>query len=329
MKALQYSKLKLAFGILIPVLVMVVTLTMLGVSFAWFSNSPDVYVESINLSVAEPYQIVFNPQNGGDNLKYRGQTALASDGKGETVLITAKEGDGGNAEDRAFCFAKLISLDTKGSTVDFELYIDNAEIFATMLDGDGNEQIIKPPTNSYTDQPDNLPYAFTWFFKAHEGDATQMATNKNPNNRNEMMYYNPAYNPAKIEEWYTPYGLLTFDANGKVLTVNGEGYNEGDEIVKQNIVGFSTNSAQLYDLYIVFAPEKLFWQQFFTGLESKTAQETYAYATDESGENLILKHIGVRNNQMYYSGFSYLGSSFEFSVTIDVVSLHDEENPQP
>lgn len=313
MKALQYSKLKLAFGILIPVLVMVVTLTMLGVSFAWFSNSPDVYVESINLSIAEPYQIVFNAGENSANHNYRGQTAIYTDGR----LITSN-GDwtDGIKQDRAFCFAKLISLDTKGSTVDFELYIDNARIYSSVNNSDGTTQDIDK--NNYNDRQQEIQYVFTWFFKAHTGDKTTLPTNKA--NDKDMIEYAPAAN----EEWYTPYGLLKFGENGKVAQVNGNNYTAGESIERANILNFTTDGEALFDIFIVFAPEQLFWQQFFDGLDGKTAQTTY---TDDEMSKMFGSY--VQKKQMYYSGYEYLGSKFAFSATINVTNLHGDEEQQP
>lgn len=325
-KTSQNSRIKLALGITVPVLVMIVTLIMVGMSFAWFSDATEVYIESITLSTKEAYSISFDTLEG-DNLNYKGQTAIAPDGRLVTSFWAAENGK--SKEDKPFCFVKSIKLDTLAKSVDINVTLDSADIYSVVRDSDGNpvldasgneQRTIK---NTYDSQKENLPYAFTWFFKAHTGDESVFAKNyiSSGDNMTEMI----DYSPANGEIWFTPYGQLTFGDNGKVKSVNGEDIGSLDGIEKKDIVSFNTGDAPIvYDFYIVFAPEELFYKQFFAGLDTQTVQTVYAEYADENGDNPVLKHIfGTRFNQMYYSGYDYLGSRFAFSALINVTKLND------
>ena len=76
----------------------------------------------------------------------------------------------------------------------------------------------------------------------------------------------------------------------------------------------------------MFAPEKLFWMQYFAADNEKDLNGNYIkgkytiadlYGDDKS------KVLGSFTNQMYYSGMEYFGSTFEFSAVIDVVKLNE------
>jgi len=92
----------------------------------------------------------------------------------------------------------------------------------------------------------------------------------------------------------------------------------------RNITNFSTyntvgdSTSQLFDFYVVFAPEKMFWMQFFSEDKDKyTASEIYTQAeTKKIFENL--------NNQIFYSSMDYSGSTFEFSAVIHISTVHEE-----
>lgn len=322
----QNSRIKLVIGIIVPVLVMVITGMMLGMSFAWFGDEKEVYIESISLSTKDAYSVVFDTLEG-DNLNYKGQTAIAPDGRLVTTFWASANGK--SKEDKPFCFVKSIRLDTLSRSIDINVTLDSADIYSVVrdadgnpiLDADGNEQ--RTIKNSYDSQKDNLPFAFTWFFKAHEGDESVFAKNyiENGENNYEMI----DFSPADGEIWFTPYGQLTFGENSKVKSVNGEDIGVLQDIEKRDIVDFSTGDTQIvYDFYIVFAPEELFYKQFFAGLEEQTVQTVYADYEEENGDNPVLKHIfGTRYNQMYYSGYDYLGSRFAFSALINVTKLNE------
>ncbi len=316
------AKIKLALGIAIPVLVMIVTVSMLGVSFAWFSNENEVYIESISITTEAAYSVAFDTKSAGDNLLYRGQTAMENGGKIIYNPSSARK------DDRPFCFASLINLNTHGQEAEIAISFDYANIFEELGSGDSKtKQSINLYSSTDGNSIDLIPYVFTWFFKAHTAGENVMATNKlNPSaapDDQEMMYYTPQAN----EIWYTPYGALTFDANGKVSAINGT----ATTAMPSDTQGFTlqtTDEGVLYDFYIVFAPEALFWAQFFTGMENATAQSVYV---DENGDidHDIINHIAGNSigstsgvcNSVYYSGYRYLGTQFEFTAVIDVLKL--------
>ena len=67
---------------------------------------------------------------------------------------------------------------------------------------------------------------------------------------------------------------------------------------------------------MVFAPEKLFWMQYFTNdCDKYTVSALY-------GEN-VNKATGGRIDQMYYASMGYSGCTFEFSAIINVIKLNE------
>ena len=133
--------------------------------------------------------------------------------------------------------------------------------------------------------------------------------------------------PHNNEVWYTPYGKLTFGENNLVALVNDDGSIDATsirDVEKRVIDNFGTNgvgnaTSQLFDFYIVFAPEKLFWMQFFSADRDKyTANDIYTTKDD------IKKIFESLSNQMYYSHMDYSGSTFEFSAVLNVTNVHEE-----
>lgn len=74
----------------------------------------------------------------------------------------------------------------------------------------------------------------------------------------------------------------------------------------------------MYDFCIVFAPEKLFWMQYFKADVDKYKAENI-YSSDE-----LIKIFGNLSNQMFYSSRDYSGSTFEFSAVINVTGMREE-----
>ena len=140
--------------------------------------------------------------------------------------------------------------------------------------------------------------------------------------------------PQKNEVWYTPYGKLTFGDDNLVALVNDDNSIDATsirDVEKRVIDNFGTNgvgnsTSQLFDFYIVFAPEKLFWMQFFSADRDKyTANDIYT--TTVNGETIkddAKKIFESLSNQMYYSHMDYSGSTFEFSAVLNVTNVHEE-----
>ncbi len=336
-KASQKNRtVKAVFGIAIPILIMVVTLVMVSASFAWFSNDREVRVTKIDFSTAQTHQIVFDLKDSElwDNIKYVGQTAFCFDGDNTGKLMTEEvAGDNSvNQSNIAYYFINTIALDTEGNTFDIEMYFDTAKISKMKVDAqgmpikdeNGNNIIISPPKKTYGFEDDadkntapDIPYAFTWFFKKHSG-LTAMNYTASADGTNKTMAY---LSPTTDEVWYTPYGKLTFGSDGFVKKLNDAEIAENYSI--KDVDGFEIESfsadGELYDFYIVFAPQKMFWMQFFSAdKDVYTAQNVYSSA------ELAKMFNPNYPNQMYYSSMDYASTVFEFSAQIAINGISEE-----
>lgn len=325
MDASRKSILKLVFGIAIPILIMIVTMVMVGMSFAWFTDADKVTIESITMSTAEAYRISFAIQNGlCNNIEYMGQTALTKDGY---LMSKAKAGENTLLQnDRAYYFVNAVSLDTLGKKVDFRMSFDGAKIYQVQKDANGKP--IVTPKKTYGEAEGNssiaeIPYAFTWFFTPRGS-----RTSGNHTVDTDKKVHVEHLDPKDSDVWYTPYGKLEFE-DGKVAKVNGSEIGseysikevDGTDIVEFQTQGASlgtgsTDTSQLFDFYVVFAPEKLFWMQYF----AKDCDTTKV--SDLYGEN-VNKATGGRIDQMYYASMGYSGCTFEFSAIINVIKLNE------
>ncbi len=317
-------KIKLILGITIPVLVMIVTICMVGMSFAWFSMSNEVYVESISIVTEAAYTIEFGVDGTNDNVAYRGQYAISKSG---STLSLADD------EDAPFYFIKTVQLSSQGIEIDYSVSIDS--LFIRTVDDnntdDATDDIVQV-RNTYNlddarlntilgSNPDNptyqdlrqdsdkrvkedIPFVFTWFFRQStaQGDNTTYPDNYNDDDKT-MLDIAPANNG---EVWYTPYGKIEWTSATEYSV------SSLDDTYKKAILGNADGSALNYDFFIIFAPEALFWKQYF--------DITVSY-TDEQ-----LSHIlGNQLNQIYYSSFDYQGAIFDFSVMFDVTKLYEED----
>lgn len=340
---------KIIMSIMIPLLIVVTTVVMVGASFAWFSNADKVTITEITMSTAESYKINFELQTNNqlwDNMEYVGQTAFCDSGVNEGKLMT-KAIAGENTVDisnRPYYFINTVALDTTGNTFDMNMAFDTAKIvtykyelvvneqgektWQKAVDKDGKPIVLKEKTYSAT-EAENIKYAFTWFFKKHVNEQGIASTNHIIGD--DKIDRLKQLDPTKDDVWYTPYGKLEFaetnetvnGANVKnvyVSKVNGTTIDETYSIKdreKSDITDFNTN--ELYDFCIVFAPEKLFWMQYFKAdVDKYKAAEIY----NENGE--LQKIFGNLSNQMFYSSRDYSGSTFEFSAVINVTGMREE-----
>lgn len=308
-KLAKSPRLKLALAIAVPVLVMVVTIAMIGASFAWFTDSPDVYIETISFSTAEAFSLNFTLSEGSENIMYRGQTAITPDG----YLITRKwaESNAKTRDDKPYCFVKRVSISSNGKSADINLALDGADIYRETTTEGGTTT--STSLNSYATQLENIPYAFTWFFcEAVEGSTPKNYTGTNADSGTMI-----DYEPKSSDVWYTPYGMLEFDDNSVVTKINGD--TTDLSMTKRDILDFNTGAgAKNYDFYIVFAPEEIFFREFFKDLGGKTVDEVYASNTD------AVSHMyGSARKGMYYSGYEYMQSTFAFSALLNVVRFDE------
>ena len=346
MQASKSKNFKIVMSIMIPLLIIVTTVVMVGASFAWFTNADKVTVTEITMSTADSYRIDFTrqPLSGDgkllfDNMQYVGQTAFCASGTNAGKLMT-KAVANGNAiytSDRAYYFINTVALDTQGNTFDMSMAFDGVKIVKYKRNADGtiakdeNEENIVEKTNkiyaatgSNVSPVSDIPFAFTWFFKAH-GE-----TDQDDETQGQRLLQ---LEPQKNEVWYTPYGKLTFGDDNLVALVNDDNSIDATSIMdveKRVIDNFGTNgvgnaTSQLFDFYIVFAPEKLFWMQFFSADRDKyTANDIYKTTVNGEIKDDTKKIFESLSNQMYYSHMDYSGSTFEFSAVLNVTNVHEE-----
>ena len=359
MQASKSKNFKIVMSVMIPLLIIVTTVVMVGASFAWFTNADKVTVTEITMSTADSYRIDFTRQplsEGGtllfDNMQYVGQTAFCASGTNAGKLMT-KAVANGNAiytSDRAYYFINTVALDTQGNTFDMSMAFDGVKIVKYKRNADGtiakdeNEENIVEKTNkiyaatgSNVSPVSDIPFAFTWFFKAHgDTDEDGVVRNYETYNIDDEVQGQRLLQlePQKNEVWYTPYGKLTFGDDNLVALVNDDNSIDATsirDVEKRVIDNFGTNgvgnaTSQLFDFYIVFAPEKLFWMQFFSADRDKyTANDIYT--TTVNGETIkddTQKIFESLSNQIYYSHMDYSGSTFEFSAVLNVTNVHEE-----
>lgn len=222
-------------------------------------------------------------------------------------------------------------------------------------DGKPVKDLVEPPEVKKTygigenpTPPSEIPYAFTWFFKPHSGTISKNYT-ETQNTEGKIIQKLKQPDPQDGEVWYTPYGKLEFAETSE--TVNGENVKNvyvskvnGKDIdadkysitaadAKKDITKFKTadqinsnETSQMFDFYIVFAPEKLFWMQYFKAdVDKYTAAQAYGTNNEGAGSADALKKIfGNLKNQMFYSSRDYSGSTFEFSAVINVTGMTEE-----
>lgn len=267
---------------------------------------------------------------------------------------------------RPYYFINTVALDTTGNTFDMNMAFDTAKIvkYKYQKNPDGTikigeegkpvKDLVEPPEVKKTygigenpTPPSEIPYAFTWFFKPHSGTKSQNYTSTQ-NSDGKVIQKLKQPDPQDGEVWYTPYGKLEFAETSE--TVNGENVknvyvskvNEQDidntytitaADAKKDITKFKTadqinnnETSQMFDFYIVFAPEKLFWMQYFKAdVDKYTAAQAYGTNNEGAGSADALKKIfGNLSNQMFYSSRDYSGSTFEFSAVINVTGMTEE-----
>lgn len=359
MQASKSKNFKIVMSFMIPLLIIVTTVVMVGASFAWFTNADKVTVAEITMSTADSYRIDFTRQplstDGKllfDNMQYVGQTAFCASGANAGKLMTEAiaAGNAVDTSDRAYYFINTVALDTQGKTFDMSMAFDGVKIVKYKRNADGSivenketgenevEKINKiyAATGSNVSPVSDIPFAFTWFFKAHDETADGVVRNYQTYDIDEETQGQRLLQlkPQKNEVWYTPYGKLTFGDDNLVARVNDDDSIDSasiKDVDKRIINDFGTNgignaTSQLFDFYIVFAPEKLFWMQFFSADRDKyTATDIYTTTVDGETTNDDTKKIFEElSNQMYYSHMDYSGSTFEFSAVLNVTNVHEE-----
>ncbi len=313
-------------GLAIPILVIFITVIMVSVSFAWFSQDNTSTVQSITLNVQKSFMLSFTSAMDSTtrNIKYKGQTAIDSNGRLRTEYNGQTYGGFGSSASRLqqymldspYYFITTIVLDTEDADIDMSMALDTAKI----------ESKSGGVLNSYDSgaggfAASDIPYAFTWYFKPHNAQNPDVNfIGDSVTDENSVMNYRL---PSDGEVWYTPYGKLTFDENHLIKNVGEEEVDASYSILGggyKDILLHAENTG--FDFYIVFAPEKLFWAQFCVADRDKTVTDLY------SAEELKKIFGEASNNQMYFSNMAYFGATFEFGATIKVSEIYKNEDSQ-
>lgn len=335
-KTRKIAKTKLIMGIIIPIIIMIGTLIMVSVSFAWFSTTAPTEVNTIDLTTTEMFVLDFTVGNTPSS-SYNGQNALNIDGYlvSQYRNLTLEKPEA-YMRDAPFMFVTTIGLSTQGIEVDMSVNFNFARI--TQVDGDFVDSVWVPSGDPYDMDIygaastntgvhageaheftiDKIPYAFTWFF-VEQGQTLDTAT-----------------------DVYTPYGTMrlgyqTVGVNNYryATKLNGENVTDStsiDGVTPAGLSHFSSNTIETededknkkFDFYIVFAPEELFWMQFFPADRDKafttvyTTQELTRYITYGTQENV--------GNKMYYAKTSYTGATFHFRAEINVSTIYWPED---
>lgn len=276
---------KRILGILVPVLILVTTVVMVGVSFAWYASVSTTRVAVLKLTTQPVFELQFTKNIVADN-KYNGQTSFDGDGH----LITHKwatsevgknfeAGSGaydGYMQDAPYSRITEIKLDTDGKSVDMEIHFDALTI---KYDNAGDISILKQ-LNEFDENDNEISYGFTWYLKK-QGTNTV----------------------------YCPYGKFQEGAEFPFDNLGG----------KALIEDFEASEDEVFEFCIVFAPEKLFWMQYCQNDWTKTTNEVY---TAEELQ-LIADYEHNYFDKPYYSTPVYTGADFDLSANVFVVNIND------
>ncbi len=310
----KFSK-KLALTVAIPAVVMIVIIAVLGVSFAWFSDSVTAQIATINMSVADIFVMefvisedtqVYDPDNNLSYI-YEGQTAFDSSGLLITDTHATEKGLVGAQRvsymnDRAFIAPFNLRLDTDGWTVAFTAKISNVSITNTTVGEDGEVThkvapiTIPTPTTDADSQDavtlteEDVKLGFTWYIK------------------------------DSFNRLYTPYGTMNNIVPTTSATVTPALNVNNWEVPILNsgfVAAFDGGEDEYnYSFNIVFAPEILYWQQYgSTDVYNQTAQDIYGDSSVDGGFKST-KWNAINK----YSSQVYSGSTYRFTVVLTVDS---------
>ncbi len=310
----KFKRTKPVFGIAVSVIALAIAIVMVGASFAWTSPVATASVQGVDFSTQKACALEFGVGgSGNDNLPYMGQKALDKYG-----YLTDPSDPATTNIDAPYYFVSEIEIDTKGREVSLNLQLDSVkisnggiwlDIYADSIPSDDslpsypNGAVDKNLTNFHLNSDVDL--AFTWFFKQKSGDVAGSNRATNLGNTEEMR----SLMPEGGEIWFTPFGTMKFDADAKLEALNGK--TEGtlpDEV--QDIKGFAASDDK-FDLYIVFAPQRIFWSIFFEQDRISAASCTAEEQKEMLGNFYDEKEPTYR---MYYSEERYASSKFYFNA---------------
>ena len=318
---IKRKTIKLITGIIIPIFIMVASIVMVGVSYAWFNTTISNDISTITLSTEEAFTLTFNFGDDPDEDKYEGQLAyvtkntvthLVTDEYAIEVLEYSNPSTiyDGYMLDSPYKVGTNVLLDTQSKIVDFEVYINSINIYMEETEN-GITTTTPLMTLSSTDSVNLIPYGFTWYILDSSNN--------------------------KI---YTPYGTST---EGNDLSVTGNAVSEKwfSTPSLQSITNFTSTSESAMTIYIVFCPEKLYWMQYSLGKTYNATADWIAGLEDiypTVNERNRIYHLDTYGNTS--NGYSptsnpdvsgvtywdpkYVGAKFEFNFTVNVLNVHRE-----
>ena len=317
---IKKKTIKLITGIIIPIFIMMASIVMVGVSYAWFSTYSETKVSTITMSVEEAFTLTFNFGNDPEEM-YEGQLAYVTKNT-VTHLVTdeyATEILGytnpstiydGYMLDAPYKVGANVILDTQGKRVDFEVYINSINIY--MEDTENGVTTTTPlMTLNSTDSINLIPYGFTWYI-------LDSANNK----------------------IYTPYGTST-EGNDLALTgtsVSEKWFNTPNI---QTITNFTSTNESAMKIFVVFCPEKLYWMQYSLGKTYNSTADWQAGLEDiysTTNERNRIYHLDTYGNTsggydptsnpdlsgVTYWDPKYVGAKFEFNFTVNVLTVYKD-----
>lgn len=328
-KIMTKKTIKLVTGILIPILIMISSIVMVGVSYAWFSVDRENRVSSISMTTEEAFTLSFyfenNPDTSNPDNLYKGELGYINSPGVGIHLVTSEFAQYGLGytiseydmtyksymSDKPYSVETEIVLDTQGKNVEFVLFISSVVVSLYHEDTGVTDQLMNL---SSTDTINLIPYGFTWYLL-----------------------------DSGANKIYSPYGT---EDGGNILTAsNPTKWQETPEL--RSINNFSKNNASM-KLYVVFCPEKLYWYQYSAGIDGRIGinEQSYPdwmalltdiYSTDEHN---MIKHLDSYGNTTSpynptsspdlsgstYSSSNYVGANFEFNFTLEVLNVDKNTN---
>ena len=301
------KNIKFIVSIVTAIVIMVGSLTMVGISYAWFTTSASAEISTIQLSTATCFTLSFSFGNEpeGGYPQYTGQYAYRN-AQGNNHLVTSEFATtilgypAGSINydsymlDKPYEVGAQFTFDTENKAVDFIVEISSVHI--TLEQEEGQPAI----TLMNLTDADLIKYGFTWYIK--DGN-----------------------------DIYTPYrGTKTYnaitDTNNKLPLSNGEVATKWTTTPQiASIQSFTANNVSAY-LYLVFCPEKAYWYQYGNNLQSGNTKRDWALNMDElyTAEELNkIEHLSSYPNLtgVTYSDSSYIGATFQFDVTLTVLNV--------
>lgn len=305
--------------VVVPLLVLIFTVVVVGMTYAWFSTSSVNNIATIDFSTLPRYEIEFIlDQEGLESFKYNGQTGVlaarpnasgafnaeAASTYGKHLVtsnwagVLSADGDcpAFNSTkyllDSPFVFYADMTLVTGDDPIDLHVSITNVLIEFRTAGGEPDpaySALTRELPNDDDGTVDDIACGFTWYIKQMGGDDTGRV--------------------------YSPYGVAS-GSGGNITYTN---YRAGETSTwsalpeLHDITDFSA-SGETFRFYIVFAPEKLFWYQY-SEYSINNGEEAWKWNMDEVYNSTELNKYGW--NYLNYTSQNYAGATFKFTVTLE------------